>query len=95
MPAKLVPYVVMMPEGWEPKWCWESYRHVNHTCSKCLEVYTGTDNPCPLANAKKAVDVQPGTIISLTTKDAGPGKLDLVHKVNGKPVTIYAVEVEK
>ena len=50
---------------------------------------------CPLANAKKAVEVQPGKIISLTTKDADPGKLDLVHKVNGKPVTLYAVEAEK
>lgn len=84
MPAKLVPYVVMMPEGWEPKWCWESYRHVNHTCSKCLEVYTGTDNPCPLANAKKAVEC--GYADSLGAH--------MIATPKGKALSLYSVEME-
>ena len=77
-------WIVEMPEGWKPGTC---------VCDKCFGNCLRTD-VCPLDNAKKAVEGQPGTIISLTTKDAGPGKLDLVHKVNGKPVTLYAVEME-
>ena len=84
MPAKLVPWVVMMPEGWKPEKC-------DFCCQFGAEYCKG----CELSTAKKAVEVQPWTIISLTTKDKEPGKLDLVHKVNSKPVTLYAVEMEE
>ena len=81
------PWIVIMPEEWEPRWCWESYRHANHTCSKCLEIYKGTGNSCPLANAKKAVEVD-------TIKGNGTPLTNL-RWANGKTVTLYAVEDEK
>ena len=80
------PWIVIMPEEWEPRWCWESYRHANHTCSKCLEIYKGTGNSCPLANAKKAVEVGPHHEINYR-----PG---IGWRNEGKTVTLYAVEQE-
>ena len=78
------PWIVIMPEGWEPRWCWESYRHANHTCSKCLEIYKGTGNFCPLANAKKAVEVKQPRYNG-----------ERVWSLPCSPVTLYAVEDEK
>ena len=46
MPAKLVPHVVFMPEGWRYIMCIKCANEPHAPCGIA---------PCPLANAKKAV----------------------------------------
>ena len=76
MPAKLVPYVVMMPE----KWLGPGH------CFFCRLEYKGPKNcaeiKCPLANAKKAV--YSGYVDSLGAHTISTPK--------GKALSLYAVE---
>lgn len=87
MPAKLVPYVVFMPEGWTINECWNGAN-----CHKChRHADTTSRTYCPLANAKKAVEINAKTDMLIK------GRLTLLDdecsvSMDGKPVTLYAVE---
>ena len=80
------PWIVMMPDNWNPEDCTTcgNYRHF------CRERFRD-DMECPYANAKKAVEASneqieiAGYMMSVT-----PGPI-----IDGKPVTLYAVEDEK
>ena len=85
MPAKLVPYVVFMPEGWNYSKCvcCATDMLLDESVTGCgLESIA----MCPLANAKKAVAVKKITKTILYPKT--------YWEVNGKSktVTLYAVE---
>lgn len=84
MPAKLVPYVVMMPKGWMPAMCPDCHIQYSGAIGICGEVN------CPLANAKKAVEVKPGQVQLFPCLGATSVYLD----PEGIPVTLYAVEME-
>ena len=86
MPAKIVPYVVMMPEGFDNSHCKSSGCN-NNGCE-----FSG--NYCPLANAKKAVEVsaEDSDLVKGLPVPEAPYKEFLL---NNEPVTLYAVEVKK
>lgn len=56
------------------------------TTWRCHEIH-GWSGACPLGTAKEAVEVNP--------KDEAYYHPGLGWRINGKPVTLYAVEVEK
>ena len=79
MPAKLVPWVVMMPEGFSPQDC--------YTCTiKCAPIsglhYPCINPACPLATAKKAVEIK-----TFKTREGAA--------YTGRPVTLWATELEE
>ena len=71
------PWIVIMPEGWDNSWC------ESGECNRC---YAVNNRRCPLANAKKAVEVGPHHEINYR-----PG---IGWRNEGKTVTLYAVEQE-
>ena len=77
MPAKQT-WVVEMDENWDG------------TCTKCPigcdEQDLTWSKTCPLANAKKAVEVTTDEMETYDDKETG------YQSINGKPVTLYAVE---
>ena len=85
------PWLVMMPEGWRVGDC--------YTCQfRCASIsgerYPGINPACPLANAKKAVEVKEQPTV--WEKHHLEGN-EWVHgaELNGRPVTLYAVGAEK
>ena len=83
------PWIVMMPEGWE----------ANDPCfdcpiKQCRDITYEPNSNCPLANAKKAVEVKEQPTVwekhHLEGNEWAHGA-----ELNGKPVTLYAVEAEK
>ena len=81
MTAKLVPFVVMMPEGWGGE------KPCDIDCSKCKcfgkAIKKGAE--CPLATAKKAV--YSGYADSLGAH--------MIATPKGKAVTLWATELEE
>ena len=81
MTEKLAPHIVMMPGGWtygECKLCPRGWA--------CNEK-NGVDGDCPLAGARKAVEVDRDITVYAHVQ-ANP------HQVGSKPVTLYAVEAK-
>ena len=80
-------YLIDMPEGWKAN-------SGHKSCDPCPFDNRGCqDEPdmCPLANAVEAVEVGPWADRVERIKEDG----EYGFWVEGKPVTLYAVEVEK
>ena len=76
--------LIEVPEGWKPG--------LHEKCAMqkvCIvtDVYDENGFPCPLASAKKAVEVNRDVTV-FAHGQANP------HWVGGKPVTLYAVEIK-
>ena len=81
---KQTPWVVMMPEGWGG----EKPCALDCIECPCFGEVVATGGECPLANAKKAVEATTDDMETYEDKATGE------QTVNGKPVTLYTVEME-
>jgi hypothetical protein len=82
-------YLIDMPEGWRPRSrpleCDLCPKH--WACRKSFGV-------CPLANAKKAVEVTPDEMETYNEVNQIEPNHPSVHRINGKPVKLWATEEE-
>lgn len=77
-------YIIEMPEGWDiedPCFCCP--------IKPCRDITDDLNPNCPLANAKKAVEITTDHMETYEGKDTGE------QTINGKPVKLFAVEEEK
>lgn len=82
-------YLIDMPEGWRPK-------EAHKSCDLCHFDSRGCQddaNFCPLANAVKAVEVEPETEVKRwINHHLEKNKWVAQDEINGKPVKLWATE---
>ena len=76
-------YLIDMPEGWKPQVCGTC--SMDYACHANYSIKASCITRCPLANAKKAVEMFKGEYGSNDSMEA-------LMSLDGKPVTLYAVE---
>ena len=81
--------IIEVPDDFEPN------KNTRYACDWCINKTGCNANVfyCPIARGKEAIEWDTSNLV-MTSKDGDIATMSN-PKMNGKPVTLYAVEVEK